>query len=257
MWLSDLLQPLLMLAALSWLLVRSFSAPPPTPPAVAAPETSFQKAIARAAVRSEDHVFRRLLALRDDNPDLRWRTDEHQEVLVVAFVSTDTAERYYLGPDGTPRSATTPAGQPLVWVTLVPELQRFCRRQAFPHPGERLKEYLGLPPDGDYEALVEMWVARDDLLRPCPDPETDDTACELMSTGEPPQVKNVADYRHFLLSLHERSYTPGGAPWTGLGYTYDYAHGGYGIGASEYMLVPEAAYEVRSVSTPTAYCAPG
>lgn len=142
-----------------------------------------------------------------------------------------------------------------MWVTLVPELQRFCQRLGIKDPTERLKQYLGLNPNSQNSLLVEMWVAADDLFRPCADPEVSDSACTLRSSDTPATVKNVPDYQHFLLSLYERSYRSDGAPWTGLGYTYDWAHGDHGIGASEYMLVPDASYEVLSVRNPPNYCA--
>jgi len=43
------------------------------------------------------------------------------------------------------------------------------------------------------------------------------------------------------------------ASWTALGYTYDWAHGERGIGASEFLLAPGPAYDVEDVQTPASY----
>jgi hypothetical protein len=156
---------------------------------------------------------------------------------------------------------------PRLWVTVAPELQRFCQRLDDQDLAERLKRYLGLKPTAANNMIVEMWVAPDDLFRPCPDPKITNSACTLKTPDPPPtaknilelppSVKNIPDYWHFLLALHEQSYREDGAPWTGLGYTYDWAHGNRGIGASEYLIVPNVSYGIRSVQPLSSYCASG
>src|SRR5262249_3258600 len=168
-------------------------------------------------------------------------------LLALTLVRAEIANQFYRSADGHPRQGTTPPDTPRVWVTIAPELQRFCRRLGLKDPMERVKQYLGLSPTARYDFIVELWVDRDDLFRPCPDPEVTDSACELQSRPTPPTVKNVPDYQRYLLSLYEQSYRSGGAPWTGLGYTYDWARGKRGIGASEFVLVPSAKYEVKSI----------
>jgi hypothetical protein len=254
--LPDALQPLLPLAGIVWLLIHGLTARTPeleTPGSL----TAFRAAIVDSAVRTERNVYGGLVPIRADNNDLVWRTPDRKELLVVTFVTTAAADKFYRNADGSGRKGITPENVPRIWVTLAPELRRFCQRLGIPDPTDRLKQYLGLSPTNQNDLLVEMWVARDDLFRPCPDPEVSDSACSLQTTDPPPTVKNIPDYAHFLLSLHEKSYRVDGAPWTGLGYTYDWAHGEHGIGASEYMLVPKAAYEVRSVQQPSSYCAGG
>jgi len=251
--LLDALQPLLPLAGILALLVNGFTARAPEHDA-ADPRTAFHAAIADAAVMDERNLYGGLLAVRPDNEYLKWRTPDRKELLVVTFVTTDVANRFYRNPDGTGRKGATPKDIPRVWVTLAPELQRFCQRLGIADPTDRLKQYLGLSPASPNDLLVEMWVARDDLFRPCPDPEVNDSVCSLQTADPPPTVKNIPNYAQFLLALHEKSYRADGAPWTRLGYTYDWAYGSRGIGASEYILVPDADYEVRSVSPPATYC---
>lgn len=254
--LRDALQPVLPLAAIAWLLLHGVAARLPDAQTTD-PLTAFHAAIVDSAVRDDRNVYGGLVPITPDNDDLVWRAPDRKELLVVTFVGTDVADQFYRSPDGTGRHGTTPKDIPRVWVTLAPELQRFCRRLGLQDPTARLKQYLGLSPNSQDDLLVEMWVARDDLFRPCPDPDVSDSVCTLRSGTTPPTVKNVPDYQHFLLSLHEQSYRADGAPWTGLGYTYDWAHGEHRIGASEYMLVPNANYEVRSVRLPPSYCAIG
>lgn len=68
-----------------------------------------------------------------------------------------------------------------------------------------------------------------------------------------PQVKGISDNRAFFASLYESSYSLDGAPWTRLGYTYDWG-GSSRFGASEYMLTTGTHYDVQSTSTITGYC---
>jgi len=44
-------------------------------------------------------------------------------------------------------------------------------------------------------------------------------------------------------------------PWTGLGYTYDWGNPDSEVGASEFILVPGAAYQVKRAVPTAEYCA--
>ena len=68
-----------------------------------------------------------------------------------------------------------------------------------------------------------------------------------------PKVIGVPDYPSFFASLYVDSYSTDGAPWTRLGYTYDWG-GRSEVGLSEFMLAPETAYAVRSASSIADYC---
>lgn len=236
----------------AWLMFHGLTAPAIVSGA-ADPSDPFRAAIADAAIRDDHNVYNRLNAINANNKNLLWNSKKPDELLVVTFVTTPVAEQYY-----SVGSHQTPGGDPRVWVTLAPELKRFCQRLGSQDPTARLKQYLGLRPDSANNQIVEMWVKKDDVFRPCPDPEVSDGVCQLRSTDPPPKVTWTSDYNRFLLHLYENSYRlPDGAPWTGLGYTYDWANGQHGIGASEYMLVPEAQYTVVSVTQPASYCTGG
>ncbi len=155
----------------------------------------------------------------------------------------------------------------MVWVTLAPQLESWCRQLAHrlahtaPHHSpsplatrvrDRVIQRLGLSPRTPYEKVVELWVHRDDVFRPCPDPGVSDRRCNLQMQGTP-RVKGIADYPSFFASLYVSSYSIDGAPWTRLGYTYDWG-GPSRFGESEYMLTTSSHYEVRSASSIRAYC---
>ena len=251
----SVISAVLMLAAMSGCVSRQAPGVPASPPEDL--RAAFHAAIADAAIRLDRNIYAGLTAVTRSNDDLVWRTDERRQLSVVVFTSAENADRFYRSPDGSRLSGRTPGDRPRLWVTVVPELRRFCQRLRVQDPTSRLKQYVGVDPEGAYNLLVEMWVAPEDLFRPCPDPEVDDTVCELSSGDNNPTVKGIPDYRDFLLLLHEESYRADGVPWTGLGYTYDWADPARKIGASEFMLVPKAPYEVHSVHEPSAYCAAG
>src|SRR5690348_12261159 len=166
-----------------WLMVHGLAAPMPDP---AAP---FRAAIADAAVRDDHNVYDRLNAISPDNKELRWNPKNSDELLVVTFVTSAVADQFY-----SVGSHQTPGGEPRVWVTLAPELQRFCQRLGLTDPVDRLKQYLGLRPDSANNQIVEMWVKRGDVFRPCADPEVNDGVCQLRSTDPPPKVAWTPDY---------------------------------------------------------------
>ena len=144
-------------------------------------------------------------------------------------------------------------------MTIVPQVQRFCQRYVQQHRrGDvtlRLKQYLGLNADWTYDVFVEVWVDPGDLFRPCVDPETNDSSCDLEFKDPQPTVKGIADYRRFFTSLYFAYFrlSPG-VPWTGLGYTYDWGNPGRPEGASEFVISPGSGYEIHRVVTTADYC---
>ncbi|MEH6472646.1 MAG: hypothetical protein V7752_15485 [Halopseudomonas sp.] len=218
-------------------------------------QTLFQQTIDEAARVLPQAVSHQLFALSPANSKLLWRDDaEGHWVKVVAWMNEDSYRRFYQGKVG----GTTPEGQPRIWVTLAPQVQEFCRNLTVDDQFSaafRLKQYLGLDPNRRYQRFVELWVQPQDLFRPCPDPETDDTSCNLqLDRDHPPTVEGVADYVAFFDGLKVQSYSPDGAPWTRLGYTYDWVYGQRAVGASEYMLVPTARYLVEADYSTDDYC---
>lgn len=257
-WRSVLLVLLgLNLLALSVLFYLQLSKPrlPASESADTPRQTLFQQTIDQAAKVLPQAVSHQLFALSSANSKLVWREDaEGRWVKVVAWMNEDSYARFYQDKD----AGMTPEDQPRIWVTLAPQVQDFCRSLVVNDQFAatfRLKQYLGLDPNRRYQRFVELWVQPQDLFRPCPDPETDDTSCNLtLDRDNPPMVKGVADYVAFFDGLKIQSYNPDGAPWTRLGYTYDWVYGQRAVGASEYMLVPAANYLIGDDYSTHDYC---
>lgn len=222
----------------------------------------FVAAIRSASVPTPADIDTHLFALADSNPLLVWRPGSDRQQLAVAIVMTlKTYESYYASGSG-----TTPSSRPVVWVTLAPQLESWCRQLArrlahtaprhSPALAQRVRrrviQRLGLSPTTPYEKVVELWVDRANLFRPCPDPGVSDHRCSFQMQGTP-HVKGIADYPVFFASLFVGSYNLDGAPWTRLGYTYDWG-GRNRFGESEFMLTTNTRYAVRSAASIPAYC---
>ena len=229
---------------------------PTRPPSLA--EVAFQSANQDARTQSSANVYDRLLAITDGNPKLVWKDPASKRFIKVAsLMSRSSYDRYYKGVSGGTTSGA------YNWVTLVPQLQDFCRSTGLTGSplADRVTQYLGLSPERHYAVVVEFWVDRSDLFRPCPDPDTADTSCDLsfaMVGGQPvdPPVKGLTSYLDWFNATYQGSYVEGGAPWTRLGYTYDWNPATPKFGASEYLITKGAVFEVvgdgRALET---YCA--
>lgn len=224
------------------------------PAAVPFDTPHFLAAIQDASVPLPSEVYHHLFALSGENRQLVWRPgSDRQQLAVVTVMTADTYDRYYRSGSG-----ATPASRPVVWTTLAPQLQEWCRKLREARRDQdaarrrRLLQWLGLSPTTPYAKVVELWVDRDKVFRPCPDPAVADRSCELTMSGTP-HVAGIADYPAFFASLYVGAYNFEGAPWTRLGYTYDW--GGRGeVGASEYMLTTDTRYEVRAATDVADYC---
>src|SRR5208337_92156 len=156
-----------------------------------------------------------------------------------------------------------------LWVTVVPELRNFFWTRTVnscPPSKERVVQLMGLNPRRPYEVVLEMWVNQEDLYRPTPDPETSGHKAELaVQLDETISVwglncKKWAFSNPYLFFSTDQTYqawfaynaattyyNPSApqntAPWTRLGYTYDWGTpvnwGGTPVnhvGASEFMI---------------------
>jgi hypothetical protein len=162
-------------------------------------------------------------------------------------VVTWTNYAYQLGP--------TTLGK-TVWVTLVPEVRERCTSLATEPAGLtlRLQQLLGLPPTAHYGQFVEMTVARQDVFRPCPNPDPTSLHCDELF---PPEVP--AEHVVFLATQIVHSYRlPDGYPFTRLGYTYDWSPHATPThyGASEFVLKKGTAAHVTSLTPTRDYCRP-
>jgi hypothetical protein len=214
------------------------------------PDSLYQAAIADARTATPSDITTTLTPLAPYNDDLVWqdRRDSTRRVLVVTWGGSDTL------PSATPGDTVTTDAD--VWVTAAPQLQRFCR--GLDRSGDaldlRLAQRLGLPPDVDYDRVVELWVRPQDLVRPCPDPEVSDRECGLRAPV-PARHAQVSDAQQtWYRELKATSYGPDGYPFTGLGYTYDWHPATDDVGPSEFVLRPGRPAVVHDVQSTAAYC---
>ncbi|MDA0219912.1 MAG: hypothetical protein O3B22_10070 [Proteobacteria bacterium] len=241
-------------------MLAACAAPPAEAPAPTLNDIAFAAAMADAAGQSAADIDGALFAIADDNPALVWRdAATREEVLVVSLMSQAAYDRYWKGKE----TGRTYAGAPVSWVTAAPQVQQFCSATGLAGDALalRLKQYLGLRPERSYDVFVEMWIDRDDLFRPCPDLGIDDRTCELafpLEGGMPvaPAVKGVPDYLAWFEGNYAYAYGPEGAPWTRLGYTYDWNPATPKFGASEYLVTTDVPYEIARVVPVDTYCTP-
>ncbi len=220
------------------------------------PPESYQQAVEDAAIVEPDEIVETLIAITPENEDLVWNAD-HSKLLVVTWKSQGSYQKFI-----EPYTHTSDNENYVVWVTTVPQVKAFCQQYvqtaATPNDGDlnmRLRQYLGLGADWQYDVFVELWVSPEDLFRPCVDPEINDSRCELSFGSNTPGIKNITDYPEFYKTLYYRSYRQApGVPWTGLGYTYDWNPESSEVGASEFILVPGATYEIHQVLATATYC---
>lgn len=217
----------------------------------------YQLGVEDAAVALPEENVNTLWPINKENKRLRWN-DAGDKILVVSWKSKESYEKYIK-----PATATSTNPDYVIWVTAAPQVRRFCKQFVESAGADqaalelRLKQYLGLNPDWEYDLFVEMWVDPADLFRPCPDPEIDDKQCNLSFGDTLPTVKDIPDYRAFFDHLYTNSFRSApGVPWTGLGYTFDWGNPVTDVGGSEYIIVPGGSYTVhRAVPTKT-YCKP-
>lgn len=218
----------------------------------------FIDAIENAAVPEQSEISNALVALVPENPKTIWdASGTSPRVRMVTWMSESSFQRFWAEPATLPTDKTAPPSWGVIWVTPAPQVQEFCK--ALPGDAEavhtRLKEYLGLAPDRSYARFVEILIAPENLRRPCPDPEVTDTTCGLTLAND-----LESDYRAWFLGNYANAYGVTGAPWTRLGYTYDWvaadgsASGNRPVGASEYILTGNAPYSIVGRYTTAEYC---
>jgi hypothetical protein len=198
-------------------------------------EERYRRSIIDAMVADDNERSTNLIAITKDNPVLSWETiDGQPHVLVTTWTAWDTS--YVSGQQA--------AAKYDIWVTAIPELQQWWKSK---YDGRtdtvlRIEQLLGLSAGRKKTKFLSIWVRPADLFRPAGDNEiTDNTAG--------PELQPTADsaYRSWFNNSIIYSYYPKSAPWTRLGYTYDW-NGQYGErGLSEFIVRKGANVVVHSV----------
>lgn len=219
-------------------------------------QEQYNQGVLDAAIPVPGENVSTLTAITAESDRLIWNEDESR-LLVVTWKNQRSYDTFIA-----PNTRTSASEAHVIWVTAAPEIQEFCHRYLAEHPNAtaaeldlRLKQHLGLHYDWNYDVFVELWVSPEDLFRPCVDPDITDMQCGRQFGDSYPHVRNIEDYRAFYNNLYAQSFrgTPG-VPWTGLGYTYDWGSPVTEVGASEFIVVPDAAYTIHNVQATQTYC---
>lgn len=161
-----------------------------------------------------------------------------------------------LGPDG----SQVKTGNYELFVTVMPEVQDLCKTYPASLRYLRLSQLLGLPPFpvNPKTHFQVLRVARDDLWRPCIDPDVGVNKCHIDPPSGWPPTNPSADqqaFQSFFLSQILGSYEdPNGYPFTRLGYTYDWNPNTAKFGPDEYVIKPNSHVTVVAYQTTADFC---
>ena len=214
---------------------------------------SIYSAAVQDAINPEpDEIFFNLKTITMADTNLIWYEIDGEKYLLAVSYKTNAS---YYGNDSTGFYNTGPYN---IWVTVAPEMQLLCSCYTFESIDQlrwRLRQLLGLLPDGEQDHFVEFWVRPQDLFRPCPDSEVYDTSCEICFR------EDVSRYhRKWFNELREVQYKEGsnrfsGYPWTQLGYTYDWNPANKShVGLSEFVIKKNALVVIGNIMPTAVYC---
>jgi hypothetical protein len=205
-------------------------------------EQMYMDAVYDAVIVDSSEIVSTLIAIIHTDTSLYWNgTSPDDRVLVVTWT------KYF---SNYPVNDTIIVSWGDVWVTVVPEMQRFFHT----HPTTqenitlRSEQLLGLPMNKGYTHFVELWVKPDDLFRPSPDNEITDRTVQL---DFPTSVDS--SYRSWFSDNFFYSYFTKKIPWTRLGYTYDWGNLNSEVGLSEFVIKKNARVIVHSVTATNDY----
>ena len=203
---------------------------------------TYDNAIDDAMIADDSEISSNLTPITENNSNLTWQGNgSDKQVLVVVWTTHESS--YPVG-----KNVTTYWGE--TWVTVVPELKNFFKSHSIPEQYVQLRvaQLLGLPSDSKDNYFAEVWVKPQDLFRPTPDNEINDTTAQLdfPSSVDPAYEKWFNDN---IIS----SYFPKEYPWTRLGYTYDWGNQYSHVGLSEFVIKNNSDITVKSVHTTNEY----
>ncbi len=208
----------------------------------------YLQSIEDACLPTEGEIFDKLFSINPGNTDLiRKEINGEEYILTVSWKNT---VKYYVND---PQTGFYNTGKYQIWVTAAPQLLERVAKLNMKDPDMRLKQLLGLPPNSEYGYFVEFWVKPEDLFRPCPDAEINDSSCGLCF----PEATD-STYIHWINQSRIDRYYPCDIydkyPWTQLGYTYDWnpqnkSH----IGLSEYVIDVNKEVVVHKIYTTEEY----
>lgn len=205
---------------------------------------TYINAIDDAMITDDNEIDSHLTPITENNSNLIWQGNSNDKrVLVVVWTKYNSS--YPIG-----QNVTTYWGD--TWVTVAPELKNFFKAHPVSKQYIRLRvaQLLGLPPDSKDDYFAEVWVKPQDIFRPSPDNEINDTTAQL---DFPSSVDPV--YEKWFNDNIIGSYFPKKYPWTRLGYTYDWGNPYSHVGLSEFVIKNNSEIIVKSVQRTNDYIA--
>ena len=108
----------------------------------------------------------------------------------------------------------------------------------------RFNQLIGVAGDKDYKCVTALWVNLADLRRPAYEPDiTKQIDSQKLSRKDVPEITDW--FSENILY----SYFDSAAPWTRLGYTYDWADNGTEYGLTEFIILKGATVDVEWTKT--------
>jgi hypothetical protein len=207
-------------------------------------QEKYLEAINDAKTAEESEIYRNLTPVTESNTVLTWEENNgSKEVLVVTW----TGWGGYVNQTNKTMNLSRET-----WVTVYPEVRNFIKQKGLPEEkcSLRLEQLNGLPPRNNKKWFVELFVSPQDLFRPSPDPEINDTQAQI-SFPENVSTQHI----NWINSLKNSSYGSNGYPWTRLGYTYDWAGNSHDhVGLCEYVIKKGAVIKIHNTISTEEYC---
>lgn len=138
------------------------------------------------------------------------------------------------------------------YITLFPEIFEYFSKEIYftkettdDELDKMLKSLLGLKSDwGPYTKFVIMDVKKEDLFRPCPNNDINETYCGV-------DYDENSDYGKWALQYFENSQR-NEIPFSGFGYTHN-LHPDIKYGLSEYIIKPNSKIIIREIIDTTEF----
>ncbi len=213
--------------------------------------TVYRAAIQDAMYPTQSKVYDSLIAITKQNPYLiRKQANGVEYIKVVVWMRAKYIDSYtpYDNEWGFYNTGAYP-----MWVTVAPQLEEWYKKTQPKKPIERIHQLLGLSPKATYDYFIELWVQPDSLYRPCPDKETDDTACDIcfpkdVTKSHKVWINNNRIGSYYGCGVYNQ------VPWTALGYTYDWnTENTRHIGLSEFIIPPNTNVVIKKIYTNKEY----
>lgn len=186
------------------------------------------------------------LSCSEKQNGVEWKDAKCSRVKVVSVMSAD-AVKYWKGK-------TSPEWQYVSWVTAAPELHAFCSAAGLSNLSTdelalRVQQWLGLPSTKRYDKVIEVWIEPSRLRRPCSNPKVEVAECRAQGKVACNGDAGCEVFKLWLDYNDLKNQAAGSYPFTRLGYTYDWSQASAaakepGLGATEFVVLPDTAYEI-------------